>query len=336
MQACVHSNWYKKLSSGYLPFNFSERLVKQKGSGFHVIIGVLILIIGIGIGLAINNELIMYGSLALGIAVIISAFLMIINQYERAIILRLGRYQRQVGPGVQTRLPFADNILVVDVREKVSEFKAERMLTKDNVPVTIDAILRYKIIEERAKDAILNVENFNQMIQQVSQTTLRNNIGSSEFQDVLSKREEINQHIKTIIASEASNWGIEVTGVEIRQVIIPQELESAMSMQAQAEREKNARVTYGESEVLVAKQFEKAARVYSDNPVAYALRQSNMLYESIKVQGNTIVMIPSESLNSMGFGNLGTTIAYLESTKKAVAQQKSKDEAAQQKDVGSQ
>ena len=324
------------MSSGYLPFNFSERFIKQKGSGYHVVIGVLILIIGIGIGLSMDNKLILYGSLALGIALIISAFLMIINQYERAIILRLGKYQRQVGPGIQTRIPFADNVLVVDIREKVSEFKAERMLTRDNVPVTIDAILRYKIIEARAKDAILNVENFNQMIQQVSQTTLRNNIGSSQFQDVLSKREEINQHIKTVIASEASNWGIEVTGVEIRQVIIPQELESAMSMQAQAEREKSARVTYGESEVLVAKQFEEAAIVYSDNPVAYALRQSNMLYESLKIQGNTIVMIPSESLNSMGFGNLATTIAYLESTKKAVAQQKSKDEKTKQKNADSQ
>ena len=321
------------MSSGYSPFNFAERFVKQKGSGSHVILGIIILIIGFGIGLAFDIKSIIYGSLALGISIIISAFLMIIKQYERAIILRLGKYQRQVGPGVQTRLPFADNILVVDVREKVSEFKAERMLTKDNVPVTIDAILRYKIIEERAKDAILNVENFNQMIQQVSQTTLRNNIGSSLFQDVLSKREEINQHVKTIISSEASNWGMEVTGVEIRQVIIPQELESAMSMQAQAEREKSARVTYGESEVLVAKKFEEASKVYADNPVAYALRQSNMLYESIKVQGNTIVMVPSESLNAMGFGNLGTTIAYLESTKKAVAQQKLKDKDAQQKDV---
>ncbi|MGI0094733.1 MAG: SPFH domain-containing protein [Nitrosotalea sp.] len=318
------------MSGQYMPFNFAERLIKQKGSGYHVILGVLVLTIGLGIGLSSNNNSITLGSLVLGIALIISSFLMIINQYERAVILRLGKYQRQVGPGIQTRLPFADNILVVDIREKVSEFKAERMLTKDNVPVTIDAILRYKIIDARAKDAILNVENFNQMIQQVSQTTLRNNIGSSQFQDVLSKREEINQHVKTIIATEASSWGIEVTGVEIRQVIIPQELESAMSMQAQAEREKSARVTYGESEVLVAKQFEEAALVYSDNPVAYALRQSNMLYESLKIQGNTIVMIPSESLNSMGFGNLATTIAYLESTKKAVAQQKVKDEQAKQ------
>ncbi len=313
------------MSGQYLSSNFAEKLVKQKGSGYHVIIGVLVLIVGLAIGMATSNNLVTYGTLVIGISLIISAFLMIINQYERAVILRLGKYQRQVGPGIQTRLPFADNILVIDIREKVSEFKAERMLTKDNVPVTIDAILRYKIIDDRAKDAILNVENFNQMIQQVSQTTLRNNIGSSQFQDVLSKREEINQHVKTIISAEASSWGIEVTGVEIRQVIIPQELESAMSMQAQAEREKNARVTYGESEILVAKKFEEAARVYADNPVAYALRQSNMLYESIKVQGNTIVMIPSESLNAMGFGNLGTTIAYLESTKKAVAQQKSKD-----------
>jgi len=218
---------------------------------------------------------------------------------------------------MRTRFPFIEIVLVVDIREKVREFKAERMLTKDNVPVTIDAILRYKIIEDRAKDAILNVENFNEMIKQVSQTTLRNNIGSSVFQDILSNREEINQHVKSIISQEAGSWGIEVTGVEVRQVIIPQELEAAMSMQAQAEREKNARITYGESEVLVAKKFQEASKVYADNPVAYALRQSNMLYESIKVQGNTIVMIPSESLNSMGFGNLAMTVAYLENTKKA-------------------
>lgn len=301
-------------------FSISERLVSQKGSGAHVVAGLIILIVGAALGLSIGSDAIVYAAIVLGLAIIISAFLMIVKQYERAIILRLGRYQKQVGPGVQTRIPFMDSILVVDVREKVREFKAERMLTKDNVPVTIDAILRYRIIEERARDAILNVENFNEMIQQVSQTTLRNNIGSSAFQDILSKREEINQHVRTIIAQEASNWGVEVTGVEIRQVIIPQELEAAMSMEAQAEREKNARVKYGESEVQVAKQFQEASRVYENNPVAYALRQSNMLYESIKVQGNTIVMIPSESLNSMGFGNLGMTLAYLENTKKAAAQ----------------
>jgi regulator of protease activity HflC (stomatin/prohibitin superfamily) len=299
---------------------FNIGLVSQKGSGAHVIAGLIILLVGAAVGASIGSDVVTYVLVAIGIAVIISAFLMIIKQYERAIILRLGKYQRQVGAGVQTRLPFIDSILVVDVREKVREFNAERMLTKDNVPVTIDAILRYKIIEERAKDSILNVENFNEIIQQVSQTTLRNNIGSSAFQDVLSKREEINQHVKAIIASEASNWGIEVTGVEIRQVIIPQELEAAMSMEAQAEREKNARVKYGESEVQVAKQFEEASKVYTDNPVAYALRQSNMLYESIKLQGNTIVMVPSEALNSMGFGNLALTQAYLENTKKAAEQ----------------
>jgi regulator of protease activity HflC (stomatin/prohibitin superfamily) len=301
-------------------FSISERLVSQKGSGAHVVVGLIILVVGVALGLSIESDAISYAAIIIGLAVIISAVLMVVKQYERAIILRLGRYQKQVGPGVQTRIPFMDSILVVDIREKVREFKAERMLTMDNVPVTIDAILRYRIIEARARDAILNVENFNEMIQQVSQTTLRNNIGSSAFQDILSKREEINQHVRKIIAQEASNWGVEVAGVEIRQVIIPQELEAAMSMEAQAEREKNARVKYGESEVQVAKQFEEASKVYENNPVAYALRQSNMLYESIKVQGNTIVMIPSESLNSMGFGNLGMTLAYLESTKKAAAQ----------------
>jgi uncharacterized membrane protein YqiK len=281
------------------------------------VLGIIAVVIGIIIGSTLDNLAVSIIFTILGIISIIASFLFIIKQYERSIILRLGKYNRQVGPGMRTRFPFIEIVLVVDIREKVREFKAERMLTKDNVPVTIDAILRYKIIEDRAKDAILNVENFNEMIKQVSQTTLRNNIGSSVFQDILSKREEINQHVKSIISQEAGSWGIEVTGVEVRQVIIPQELEAAMSMQAQAEREKNARITYGESEVLVAKKFLEASKVYADNPVAYALRQSNMLYESIKVQGNTIVMIPSESLNSMGFGNLAMTVAYLENTKKA-------------------
>lgn len=306
-------------------FSIADRVVSHKGSGAHVIAGLLVLIVGAAFGLSTGSDAVVYAAIVIGLAIIISAFLMIIKQYERAVILRLGKYHRQSGPGVQTRIPFVDSVLVVDVREKVREFKAERMLTKDNVPVTIDAILRYRIIEERARDAVLNLENFNEMIQQVSQTTLRNNIGSSVFQDILSRREEVNQHIKAVIANEASNWGIEVTGVEIRQVIIPQELEAAMSMQAQAEREKSARVTYGESEVLVAKQFQEAAKVYENNHVAYALRQSNMLYESMKIQGNTIVMIPSETLNTMGFGNLGMTLAYLESTKKAVAAKPSTD-----------
>jgi regulator of protease activity HflC (stomatin/prohibitin superfamily) len=308
-------------------FSSFDRIVNQRGSGGLFVLGIIAVVIGIIIGSSLDNLAVSIILAILGIISIIASFLFIIKQYERSIILRLGKYNRQVGPGMRTRFPFIEIVLVVDIREKVREFKAERMLTKDNVPVTIDAILRYKIIEDRAKDAILNVENFNEMIKQVSQTTLRNNIGSSVFQDILSKREEINQHVKSIISQEAGSWGIEVTGVEVRQVIIPQELEAAMSMQAQAEREKNARITYSESEVLVAKKFQEASKVYADNPVAYALRQSNMLYESIKVQGNTIVMIPSESLNSMGFGNLAMTVAYLENTKKA-AKGKTQDSGA--------
>lgn len=315
------------MASTQSTFSSFDRIVNQRGSGGLFVLGIIAVVIGIIIGSSLDNLAVSIILAILGIISIIASFLFIIKQYERSIILRLGKYNRQVGPGMRTRFPFIEIVLVVDIREKVREFKAERMLTKDNVPVTIDAILRYKIIEDRAKDAILNVENFNEMIKQVSQTTLRNNIGSSVFQDILSKREEINQHVKSIISQEAGSWGIEVTGVEVRQVIIPQELEAAMSMQAQAEREKNARITYGESEVLVAKKFQEASKVYADNPVAYALRQSNMLYESIKVQGNTIVMIPSESLNSMGFGNLAMTVAYLENTKKA-AKGKTQDSGA--------
>lgn len=303
----------------------TDTIVSKRGS-ILFILGVLVIIIGFGtIFYEMNSNFVILISL-IGVILIIFSFIYIIKQFERSIILRLGKYHRQIGPGINYRIPFIDNVLVIDIRERVREFKAERMLTKDNVPVTIDAILRYKIIEGRTNDAILNVENFNEMIQQVSQTTLRNNIGSSLFQAILSKREEINQHIKSIISNEASNWGIEVTGVEIRQVIIPQELEAAMSKQAQAEREKNARVIYSESEILVAKKFDEASQVYTNNPTAYALRQSNMLFESIKVQGNTIVMVPSETLNSWGFGNLAMTVAYLENTKKAATAMEKKED----------
>ena len=308
---------------------FSKNKFTKKGSGIQLLLGIIVLIAAIWIDISSGIEILFYVLLAVGIILIVSSFLILINQYERAIILRLGKYRKQVEPGIHTRIPLADNVLVIDVREKVTDFKAERMLTKDNVPVTIDAILRYKIIEEKASDAYLNVENFNDMIQQVSQTTLRNNIGSSLFLEILSRREEINENIKSKIAVESDNWGIMVTGVEIRQVIIPQELESAMSMQAQAQREKQARVTYGESEVLVAQKFLDASKVYSNNPVAYALRQSNMLYETMKIQGNAVIMVPSETLNSIGFGNLGATIAYLASLKDGI--NKSLDKSSESK-----
>jgi regulator of protease activity HflC (stomatin/prohibitin superfamily) len=304
---------------------FTNDVVTKKGSGIQIVFGVLLLIISIWVKLFTDMDVILYILLIAGITLIISSFLIVINQYERAIILRLGNFKKRVMPGIHVRIPLIDNVLVIDIRERVREFNAERMLTKDNVPVTIDAILRYKIIEERANDALLNVENFNEMIKQVSQTTLRNNIGASLFQEILSKREEINQTIKSLIAKESNNWGIMVTGVEIRQVIIPQELESAMSMQAQAEREKQARVTYGESEILVAQKFLDASKIYSDNPVAYALRQSNMLYETMKIHENTIIMIPSETLNSMGFGNLGATVAYLQNLKTGLGDSAKKD-----------
>src|SRR5256712_12581960 len=141
-------------------FSISERIVSQKGSGAHVVVGLIILIVGVAVGLSVENNAIVYEAIVIGLAIIISAFLMIIKQYERAIILRLGRYHRQVGPGVQTRIPFVDGVLVVDVREKVREFKAERMLTKDNVSVTIDVILCYRDIDDLARDIILYVGNF--------------------------------------------------------------------------------------------------------------------------------------------------------------------------------
>ncbi len=176
--------------------SFSDDRVTKKGSGIQFVLGIILLIISGWVKLETGEGVLLYILIPIGIILIISSFLILINQYERAIILRLGKYNKQVKPGIQTRIPLIDNVLVIDIRERVREFKAERMLTKDNIPVTIDAILRYKILEERVNDAILNVENFNEMIKQISQTTLRNNIGSSLFQEILSKREEINNSIK--------------------------------------------------------------------------------------------------------------------------------------------
>ena len=298
--------------------NFNIATFSKKGSGTQIIFGIILLIVSVWIKLVANMEILVFIIIIISIALIISSFLILVNQYERAVILRFGKYKGLVRPGIHTRIPLVDNVLSVDIREKVIEFNAERMLTRDNIPVTIDAILRYKIIEEQVNDTLLNVENFNEMIKQVSQTTLRNNIGASLFQEILSRREEINSIIKSTIATESNGWGIMVTGVEIRQVVIPQELESAMSMQAQAEREKQARVTFSESEVMVAQKFLDASKVYSNNPVAYALRQSNMLYETMKIQENTIFMIPSENLHSMGFGNLGASVAYLQNLKTTI------------------
>lgn len=184
---------------------FSSSRFTKKSSSIQLIVGIILFIASVWIKLITGTETIFYILLAISIILIVSSFLILINQYERAVTLRLGKYKKQIKPGIHTRIPFMDNVLVIDIREKVTEFTAERMLTKDNIPVTIDAILRYKIIEERANDALLNVENFNEMIQQVSQTTLRNNIGSSKFQEILSKREEINNNIKSTIATESNN-----------------------------------------------------------------------------------------------------------------------------------
>ena len=171
-------------------FNSYGRVVHQSGSAGLLALGTAVAFLGIIFGWFYNSVEAVTITAVIATISIIASFLFIIKQYERSVILRFGKYNRQVGPGLRTRIPYIENVLVVDIREKVREFTAERMLTKDNVPVTIDAILRYKVVEDRAKDAILNVENFNEMIKQVSQTTLRNNIGSSLFQDILSREKK--------------------------------------------------------------------------------------------------------------------------------------------------
>lgn len=258
----------------------------------------------------------------IGTPLIIYGFFIVIKQYERAVILRFGKKNRTSESGIIFVLPFAESALVIDTRETVKEFDSESMMTADNIPLHIDAILRYKIKEDKAADAVMNVQNFNEIVMQISQVTLRNHVGKKTLQDVLAKRTEINEEIKKELDKEVEGWGLTITGVEIRQVKIPEGLENAMSQKAQALQEKEARITYAESEEKVAETYEKIAEKYAKNPAALQLRLANMMYESVKAKGNTIILIPSDQLNSMGGSSM---LAMYEALNKKNKEEDSKD-----------
>lgn len=290
--------------------------------GFGVLIFIAAAVVA-GMFASILPVFAIYAILGIGSIVIIAAFFVVIKQYEKGIILRFGKYIKTIDHGLQYRIPFVDRVYVVDTREKVRQFQAEDMLTKDNVPVKIDSIMKYKVKPESAKDAVLNVEDFDEIIKQSSQTALRTSIGSSELQKIIAERDEVNEKITSALTKETSGWGVQVTGVEIRNLVLPEKLENAMSSEAQAEREKRARQTYSESEIAVAENFKKASEMYADNPLAYSLRQSNMLHESLKVKGNTIVLVPTEQLNQIGYGNVAMIEAFMQQREKVKQEKKS-------------
>ena len=228
------------------------------------------------------------------------------DQWDKAAVLRLGRYRALRGPGLFFIIPVIDTVSrYVDQRVRVTDVTAESALTRDTVPVNVDAIVFWVVWN--AEKAILEVENFFDAITLSAQTALRESIGRHELAQMITERESLGRELQKILDEKTNPWGITVQSVEIRDVKIPPDLEDAMSRQAQAERERQARIILGTAETEISDKFAAASLVYQNNPIALHLRAMNMLYEAIKEKGS-MVIVPSSAVETMGLGGLlGTT-----------------------------
>ena len=241
------------------------------------------------------------------IAMYLAAAVQLANQWEKAVVLRLGKYKGLYGPGVFTITPLIETIAYwIDTRIITTSFTAEKTLTKDTVPVDVEAVLFWKVVDPQR--AALEVEDYRTAVSWAAQTALREVIGRSNLAEMLEGREKLDIELQRIIEGRAGHWGIHVSSVEIRDVLIPNELQDAMSMQAQAERERQARVILGDSERQVAEKFEEAARTYQNNPTALHLRAMNMLYEGLKEKAS-LVIVPASVLDTMTLGDTSGMIA---------------------------
>jgi regulator of protease activity HflC (stomatin/prohibitin superfamily) len=240
----------------------------------------------------------------------------IVKQWERIVVLYLGRFVGIRGPGLVFIIPFLNTIpYTIDLRVITTSFMAEQTLTKDTVPVNVDAVLFWQVTD--VERAALQVEDYRGTVLLAAQTALRDVIGKTVLADMLAGREIIDQELQRIIQIRIDGWGIDVLSVEIRDVIIPTQLQDAMSMQAQAERERQARVILGDSERQIARSFEEAARIYMDNSTALHLRGMNMLYEGLKSNNAVLVLVPAPALNSMALGDLTGLVALSRTMKGA-------------------
>jgi regulator of protease activity HflC (stomatin/prohibitin superfamily) len=224
------------------------------------------------------------------------------QQWERAIVLRLGRYHGMQGPGVFWIIPFVDTVTAwIDQRTITTGFAAEQTLTSDTVPVNVDAVLFWMVHD--AQKAALEVQNYAHAVSWASQTALRDIIGRTALTDLLRGRERIESELQVLIDQRSNPWGVTVQSVEMRDIVIPNALQDAMSREAQAAREKQARIILGEAELAIAHSFQEAAKSYQDNPTALHLRAMNMLYEGLKEKG-ALMLVPSSAVESMGMGGL--------------------------------
>ncbi len=228
-------------------------------------------------------------------------------QWDKAIVLRFGKFRSLSGPGPFWIIPIVDTIPNwIDHRVMVTPFAAEKTLTKDTVPVDVDAVLFWVVWD--AEKAALEVEDYQVAIAWAAQTALREVIGQMTLADILVGRAKMDSDLQKIIDERTTSWGVTVQSVEIRDVVIPQELEDAMSRQAQAERERQARVILGESEMQIADSFAEASKAYANNPTALHLRAMNMLFEGLKEKG-ALVIVPSSAVDTMNLGGLSGMVS---------------------------
>jgi regulator of protease activity HflC (stomatin/prohibitin superfamily) len=271
----------------------------------------LLLLIAGGAGTAVSGSPIWISAGALaGLYLLLS--IRVADQWEKAAVLRLGRYKGLRGPGLFFIIPVIDRISAfVDQRIRVTSVNAESALTRDTVPVNVDAIVFWVVWD--AEKCILEVEDFREAVQLSAQTGLRESIGRHDLAQMITEREMLGKELQRILDEKTNPWGVTVQSVEIRDVHIPANLEDAMSRQAQAERERQARIILGTAETEISERFAQAALTYADNPVALHLRAMNMLYEAIKEKGS-MVIVPSSAVETMGLGGMLATTAIARPT----------------------
>ncbi|MBF8285022.1 MAG: peptidase [Anaerolineales bacterium] len=268
--------------------------------GIHpVTILVFVVVLAAGVLLGVGLESVVIGAAVSALAVLLLIAFRVARQWQKAVILRLGRYEGLKGPGLFYIIPFIDTVPYwIDLRTVTTPFNAEETLTKDSVPV-VDAVLFWRVVDP--KKAAIEVENYRHAIAWSSQTALRDVIGRTDLAEMLRGREKIDHDLCQMIDQRTEAWGIKALSVEIRDVKIPEGLQNAMSMQAQADRERQARVILADSERQVSRVFEESAKAYTSNPVALQLRGMNILLEGMR-QNSTIVIVPSSAVETMGLG----------------------------------
>jgi len=285
----------------------------RKPSALPALIFVLIILVGFGIAYATSGHPVASAVLAIVTVIVafaVSSSIKVADQWEKVVVLRLGRFRSLEGPGLFFIIPIVESVAYwIDTRVITATFKAEKTLTKDTVPVDVDAVLFWKVVDP--KTAALGVADYVSAINWASQTALRDIIGKTALADMLEGREKISGELQSVIDARTEPWGVNVISVELKDVLIPAALQDAMSMQAQAERERQARVILGDSERQIAEKFNEAAKSYADNPTAFHLRAMNMLYEGLKRNNATIVIVPSTAVETMQLGGMTglTTIA---------------------------